>query len=353
MLNFLIIGDVHSADRNPPARIDNFFEDTFNLLKQIGIIAKKVKADAVFFLGDLFHHKQQKENSCYLIRNWIEVLKDYPPTYAIAGNHDEIYNNPDSIPQQPLGLLEASKALILLDERFDKSKTFLNGNIKVRIAGYPYDEKLGLTVCNIPKKDEDLLMVLAHIYAGPKREDLFGTPIYGYDEMMGFDADIFAFGHYHVDQGVTQRGKKHFINLGAITRGTLSEEDINREPKISWVRITNDAKYEIKKIKLRVRPKEEIFNLDLKQEVEEENQKIQEFIQKLKDEFETTDPIENINKKITSLNLEEDVRTMVYSYLETAGLKSDFLKQENVEINFEEDNDESESDDSIYWDEYN
>lgn len=344
MFNFIIVGDVHSSDKNPVSRIDNYFDDTFDLLNQISIISQKVKADAVFFLGDLFHHKAQKENSCNLIRSWVETLKKYPPVFAIAGNHDEIYNNPDLLFQQPLGLLAESGALILLDERFNKSKIFKNDKIKVRFAGYPYDEKLGLEVCNIKKGDEDLLIVLAHIYAAPKREDLCGTPIYGYNEMLNFDADIFAFGHYHKDQGVTKLDNKYFINLGAITRGSLSDEDIYRKPKVAWLQIQDKSNYTIKKIALKIKPADEIFNLSLKKEVEEENKHIEDFIEKLKQEFETSDPIKNINDKISQMNIEKEIKDKVYFYLEQAGLKNNLFKgeEENGELGIEWDGSEEE-----------
>ena len=315
MLNFLIVGDVHSADKNPKSRIDNYFEDTFNLIDQIGLIASKIEANGVFFLGDLFHHKSQKDNSCKLISRWIESLKNYPATYVIAGNHDESFNNPDTVPEQPLGLLQSAGAINLLDQRFEIDKVFTDRGVKVRFAGYPYEEKRGLDVCNIRKGPENLLVTLAHIYAGPKREDLFGTPIYGYDEMTNFESDIFAFGHYHKDQGITELEGKSFINLGAITRGSLSYEDITRQPKIAWLQVDQEGQYTIKKIKLKVKAADEIFDLEKKEKQEKERNDIEKFIESLDENLVTDSGKDSVYDSVKKLSLEKPVESMVLKYL--------------------------------------
>ena len=201
MFNFITVGDVHSADKNPSSRIGNYFEDVFDKLHQIELLARKIEADAVFFLGDLFHIKQQRDNSCRLISYWIELLKKYPATVGIAGNHDEIFNNPDTIPNQPLGVLASSGYLTLLNERHQRSKTFEKGGLRVKVSGYPYEKKLGISACDIKKEGEDILIVLAHIYAGITEKSFFEDIIYGYNEISKFDPDIFCLGHYHIDQG--------------------------------------------------------------------------------------------------------------------------------------------------------
>lgn len=333
MFNFITVGDVHSADKNPGARVGDYFIDTFDKLDQIAIIAEKVKADAVFFLGDIFHIKQQKENSCKLIANWIELLKTYPPTIGIAGNHDESFNNPETIPNQPIGVLEASGHLTLLDEKLDKHYIFEKAGIKIRVAGYPYEKKLGISACDIKKKDEDILIALAHIYAGPKEKDLFGETIYGYDKMVSFNPDIFCFGHYHVDQGVRKKGTKYFINLGAITRGSISKDDLERKPKVGWISINEKREITIKQIKLKVKPSNEIFNLELKEEIESENDQINAYIEKLKSEIEGTKVEANIAKQIGSLDLSTEVKDMVYHYLEKAGLEKGEIESSDILAN--------------------
>ena len=104
--------------------------------------------------------------------------------------------------------------------------------------------------------------------------------------------DIFVLGHYHSDQGIqifkNSNKDQIFINVGAISRGTLTEEDTKREPKIGIVSVIkneNKISYKCNVAKLKVRPVDEVFDIVTHERTKKEKKEAQEFVEKVKTEI--------------------------------------------------------------------
>lgn len=227
--------DVHLADKGPRTRTDDYAAALLDKLSQVGEIARKTGAVAVVDGGDFFHIKSPWKTSHDLLRRVMDVHREYPcPVYANVGNHDCVYGDLAYLHQQPLGVLFTAGVF----ERLYDSHEFLceKDGIKVRVVGVPYhgDKYDWDRMRAIKKRDGEFLVVALHLYATPgPNTTMFGSEdVVGYDFLRDeMDADLFLFGHWHKDQGVSQIAPGRFVvNTGSLSRGSLSEEHADRNP---------------------------------------------------------------------------------------------------------------------------
>jgi DNA repair exonuclease SbcCD nuclease subunit len=322
MTEFTLItaNDIHISDNGPRSRIDDFKTTVMEKISQIRLACIKLKADALIIAGDLYNLKNPAKNSHNLNQELIKEFRQFPcPILMIEGNHDLTANRLDSLPEQPLGVLFADGTLTQLrHEIIEKQGT------KISLVGVPYIDGMDLSKLQLPDKDDCVAQICAmHIYAGPKAMMLYKEQIYGYDELCRFSPDVFVLGHYHIDQGIQQVMGKHFINLGSITRGTLSDEDISHTPQIGVIKISVDDRgnpsYNIKSIKLKVRPASEVFDLVRREKENKENKDIQMFVEKLASEL-TSQAIQNksIEEVLNSMDMAKAVRDKVLYFISEA-----------------------------------
>ena len=278
---FITANDIHISDSNPRSRIDNFKESILDKLGQMRNACNKLAADGAIIAGDLFNIKNPAKNSHQLNQDLIRLFRQFKcPVYMIEGNHDLTANSLDSLTGQPLGVLFEDQTLIRLrEERIEK-----NG-VSISLVGIPYQDNLDLGRLKFPDRGNSVARIAAmHLYASPKADDLFGTKIHGYDEFLHLDADVFVIGHYHIDQGVVEHGGKWFVNIGALSRGTLREENIEHHPQIGFIKILaeeNKVSFNVQPIKLKIKPASEIFDLEKREEEKKEAQEIEIFVDKL------------------------------------------------------------------------
>lgn len=227
--------DVHLADKGPRTRTDDYAAALLDKLKQVGEIARETSAVAVLDGGDFFHVKSPWKTSHDLLRRVMDVHRDYPcPVYACVGNHDCVYGDLAYLHQQPLGVLFTAGVF----ERLYDAHEFHHeaDGVKVRVVGVPYhgDKYDYDRLKSIQKREGEFLVVVCHLYATPGPN----TTMFGSEDVVGYDfireemaADVVLFGHWHKDQGVMQIAPgRYVINVGSLSRGSLSEEHADRIP---------------------------------------------------------------------------------------------------------------------------
>lgn len=283
MIRLVTRTDVHMSDKSPSSRTDDWTATVLDKLAQVGQVAEKARAHAVLDNGDFFHIKSPMRNSHDLIRQVAEVHAAYPcPTYANVGNHDCVYGDIKYLNQQPLGVLFSTGVFQRCYNEHEA--VFEEGGVKVRVVGIPYH---GTTYemerfAQIKKGDEDYLVVMAHVLASPKGGSMFeGEDIVKYSDLADLDPDVFVFGHWHKDQGIVQMGDKVIVNVGSLTRGSLSQDDLERRPACS-VLLFSKQKVDAHIIRLRVAPVSEVFDLDKKIREEAREMTVEGFIDVLK-----------------------------------------------------------------------
>jgi predicted phosphodiesterase len=320
-MKFITINDLHLAGRAPVSRIDDYNDELFELLDQVALLAKKIEAKAVLIAGDIFHQKSRIPIAVLVrLLRWCDDLHlENIQVCAVAGNHDLIHDRIESLPTQPLGLVFATRAM----ENVAEYPVWLSDDgVPVGIYGLPYPaatewsawEGLGRAV--IPNGDT-VRIVLAHCFASPTGGSYFGEPVIPYVRLateMPFQ--FFVFGHDHSDGGAVRIGDKWFINLGAISRGSLAQDDIDREIKCA---IIDTAAGSVQQVRLQYRPASEIFDLDLKARRDRENVEIQAFVAQLKADLTTTaTQALSLDERLKALALSDAVLRRSLGYLAAA-----------------------------------
>ena len=318
-LSFLFRTDTHLQDNSPVSWKADYTEEIWNSLRQVGELAKKHEVNAVLDGGDYFHVKAPSKTSHHLVQKSITIHQDYKcPILMATGNHDIRYNNLETLERQPLGTLYAGKIFEQLDER-----VFEDGTLRVRVVGVPYNTNLTLTdMMGIQKRKGDThLIVVAHMLAAlrppPNVEDFWNEPVFSYESLVSRNGpDVFMLGHWHKDQGVEIVGGKYFVNQGALSRGSLVRENLERTPQVALIEFEG-SDLRVQTIKLEVAPASDVFDLEKKAVQERERQDIDQFVQRLVSEGEV-DPDQTIETNIQSLDFADEVRSEAIKYLEMA-----------------------------------
>lgn len=318
-LAFLFRTDTHLSDNSPISWKADYTEELWSSLEQVGALAKKYEVNAVLDGGDYFHVKAPTKNSHYLVQRTASIHRAYPcPTLVTTGNHDIRYNNLSTLERQPLGSLYASGVFEQLE-----SRVFEDGALRVRVVGVPYNPNLTLIdLMGIQKRKGDThLIAVMHTLAALKPpsavEDFWNEPVFAYESLVSRNGpDAFLMGHWHKDQGVEVVGGKYFVNQGAMSRGSLVRENLERIPKVALIEF-DGSELGVKLFPLDVAPASDVFDLEKKAVQERERKDIDQFVQRLVSEGEI-DPNQTIEANIQSLDFADEVRKEALRYLEMA-----------------------------------
>jgi DNA repair exonuclease SbcCD nuclease subunit len=268
-------------------------------------------------VGDLYNLKNPSRNSHALNRELIELFKKFKcPVYAIPGNHDLTADDLDTITAQPISVLFASGAVKNLRHEIIEKK-----GMKVSLVGIPFTKHFDLDKTKIPPKDDAVAQVcVMHLYAGPRAGNLFKERLYGYEELSVLGSDVYVIGHYHEDQGIEWIDKKCFINLGSISRGSLTEERLDHKPKFGLIKIT-ETEITAESIPIVIRPPEEVFDLEKRDEEIKQGLDIQKFVEHLAAEVNSSGVQKTtVEDHLKKMDLEKEVVDMVLSLIQEASL---------------------------------
>jgi DNA repair protein SbcD/Mre11 len=318
-LGFIFRTDTHVADKSPASWKGDYPEEIWSNLAQIGGLAKQHSATAVLDGGDYFHVKSASRNSHALIYRTASTHRDYPcPTWCVEGNHDLAYNNLESLDRQPLGVLYGCGVFNHLREA-----VFTDGGMQVRVVGVPYHPRraLGELLAIRKQPGDDFLIAVVHALAADnppeKVEDFFGEPVFRYSDLVSDDGpDVWSFGHWHRDQGVVEINGKRFVNQGAVSRGSLTHENVARTPQVSLIECEPTGII-VRTLPLVVAPASDVFDMERKERIETEKRSIDSFLEHLQQDT-NFDPTQSIDVNIHTLDFAADVRDLALKYLAEA-----------------------------------
>lgn len=324
-ISFLTFTDVHISDHSPQNRKGDYKRDILDKLEQIGKVGRKLGVDFYLCGGDLYDHKAPVRNSHNLNKELMGAFNSFgSPVYCTEGNHDLRNDSYVNFDEQPLAVLYESGALKQL-----RGTPIDKGDLSVHLRAFPFEETPNISEMPKAPKGVDCSVCVMHVYATPEGGNLFKQKLFSYNEISVLGDDIFLMGHYHVDQGVkilTSNNKNHhFINVGAISRGALSEDNIKRSPKICLVTIEkNDGKVSIRtqQVKLNVKSVDEVFDVAGKEEEKKKIQEAESFVDKLKENISENETGENnIDREVESLDVDQKIIAKVKYFISEASLK--------------------------------
>jgi DNA repair exonuclease SbcCD nuclease subunit len=317
-LALLFRTDTHVSDRSPVSWKGDYPSEIWSNLEQVGVLAKVHGVSAVLDGGDYFHIKAASRNSHALVERTARIHKEYPcKVWCVEGNHDMAYNNLETIEKQPLGVLYASHVFEHLRET-----VFEQDGLKVRVVGLPYSPFRKLEELQaLKKRDEDCLIAVVHQLAGADPpdnvEEFFGEPVFRYSDLVSSNGpDAFLFGHWHKDQGVVVNNGKYFVNHGALSRGALNKENVDRKPQVSLLEITSSG-LSVVTIPLDVAPAEDVFDFEKKERSEKEDVEIENFVGRLKNNVDY-DASCGIEENLSQMSFAKEIRDLALDYLEQA-----------------------------------
>ena len=228
----LILNDLHLRDKPPRNCSDEYLEDIFNILKFTAKLETALGLDAVIWAGDIFDHKMPSRNSHRLVLRAIEIVKMHKRLLILPGNHDISNDRLESIEeQQPLGVLYEAGA--------ERLEGWADG---LPVLGIPWQqrwEEEGVLeealfewreAKSSPGADLDKSLVVTHASIFPPGqapgvyESLDPADIAAAMGNQGY----LAYGHIHDNHGIYEVDGVTFSNLGAISRGSLTESNQER-----------------------------------------------------------------------------------------------------------------------------
>lgn len=330
---FVACNDLHLSDTNPVSRTDSYIDELFGLLDQMARLAHAQQATAILVAGDIFHHKA-KVSIPTLVRlvTWCRTLAAAGiDVVTIPGNHDLLHNRYESLESQALGLLYALGAMINVSQPQCPARTYLRGNdAVVHVGGVAFPDafeiekwRLANTAMPLFGHANSRRIVLGHCFASPEGGDYFGDPVLAYDDIYtACPADVYVFGHDHRDGGIMKldRGDPddpaYFVNLGAIARGSIAHDDINRTICCALIRI--GPQVTVQRVKLNAKPAADIFDLTAKAQRDADQQAIEQFVTTLQDTLATLGSGKSVEDHLAVLSLPNEVRTRMMRYIADA-----------------------------------
>jgi predicted phosphodiesterase len=220
-----------------------------------------LELDAVVWAGDVFDAKQPARSSHRLVLRAIEAVKRYKNLWVVVGNHDISNDRLETIKeQQPLGVL------------FEAGAHELDGwHPELPIFGVPWQQRWledGAAARALAGWKEEFTedelaksLVVTHAPIYPPAEargvkfELVDTSELA--EAMGNVGSLY-YGHIHEDHGVYEVDGVSFCNVGAISRGSLTEYNKKRSIKAAlWT--PEDGFFEID---LPHKPAEEVLLIE-------------------------------------------------------------------------------------------
>lgn len=318
MIRLVYRTDVHLAVQAPQSRTDDWATTVMDKLDQVGEIAREVQAQAILDNGDFFHIKMPSRTTHELVRRVAAAHAGYVPVYANVGNHDCKYGDYTFLHESPLGVLFDTG---VFRRCYDQHEVLFEvDGLKVRVVGVPYHGKKydrnRLTA--IVKGDEDYLVVMAHLLASQGGGEMFGSEdIISYSDLVNLDPDLWCFGHWHKNQGVTRVGGKVIVNIGSLTRGALTEDEVNRIPECAVLSFTK-AGIEVDQRPLKVQPASEVFDLVGRTRQEARAMTVDAFVESVRTTL-TARPSESLFDQVRAMDAPDEVKERIIGYLEAEG----------------------------------
>lgn len=319
MTKILCVGDIHVMDKPPVNCTETYTEDIIDLLYQIADLERSLDVDAVVWAGDIFDHKQPIRNSHNLVIKMIEVVKAYRNLWILAGNHDLMNNRLETLDtHQPLGVLYAAGAQKLDGWHKD-----------LPLFGIPWQQDWETdteTVCEpwtqAQNQDLEKSLLVTHVSMFPPKlaegVPYEHIPAERFAGAMGGKGSMY-YGHIHDYHGQFTVDGVEFSNVGAISRGSLTESHLNRKVLVAlWDSEAEGSKFT--EIELDYKPASAVFRVQHAEEKKAVNTDLAEFVKAIGSQTLDISSTASIISHIQSMDAEKPVKKKAIEFLESVSV---------------------------------
>lgn len=320
MTRIICVGDIHVRDTSPSSRREGYREDIIKKLEYIADLEKKIKADAVIWAGDVFHFPTPSRTSHATVLRMLEVVEKFNNVYVVPGNHDILNDRLDSISEkQPLGVLIHGGLKIL--DGWDED---------LPIFGVPWQQDWIINESAPSRAFEafrrgaeggrdlshSLAVTHAPIYPPAEQQSTIFEllPTAGENSVaaaMGGKGSLY-YGHIHEDHGVFEDGGVTYCNVGALSRGSLHEYNLEREIQVA---IWDSEKGFIPHV-IPHKPASELFLLEEHVEAVAERKNLDAFLEDVGSSQIAISSVESVQQHVRELpNVDEKVKKLAVEIL--------------------------------------
>lgn len=262
MATYGLLSDAHLTRRAPANCTDSYLPDLMDLMVQAFGVFREREVAAAVIAGDLFHHKAPTRTDHSIVRELGRLFRAAEfDVWVTPGNHDMQNDRQDSVGStQPLGVLFDTGVAHCLDG-------WMGGDHPV--FGVPWQQHWSaerIAECLEPWAEQaaerSLVVTHAPIYppsCEPRYPGAELTPADWWAHALRDLSETHSvfYGHIHERHGVWTRGGVTFCNNGALSRGSLGEDNLTRDIGVTlW---TPGGGFEF--VQLDARPAEEVFRL--------------------------------------------------------------------------------------------
>lgn len=257
-MRLVYLTDTHIQSGSPDNRKDNFLETLYEKLAEVVSICRQLKTDFVIHGGDVFDNPRPDHLSLELFQWFLKELN--LPVYCVAGNHDLINQNLESLENTALGYLYRKRFIKLF---MPGEKVYLNDGFSVlQITGQHFyggmDRLKNSRDYMVKKMECDLAIHVVHGMLLPKAFS-DKVPCTLISEISGTEADFTLGAHAHLGyHEITEN--RFFLNPGALSRLTNLKKELVRIPSVLFMDIGRETSYSFIKLNC-TRPGEEVIDI--------------------------------------------------------------------------------------------
>lgn len=319
----ILVGDIHLSDRPPSSCNEGYTDDILDMLSYIAKLEKALKADAVVWAGDIFHHKQPSRTSHGTVLKLMKVAQEYDNLWVVTGNHDISSDRLDSLEKQPLGVLYAAGVLQELNGWHPTLPIFgvpwqqhwlAPGTPEEALDYWREDAKAMEGGSNANK----LVVTHAPIYPPTVADNVLFelVPLAGaggLSEAMGNEGYLY-YGHIHEPHHIFDVDGVTYANMGSISRGSLHEYNLARKIQVAfWT-----PEHGFVPVDIPHKPASEVFKLAEAKEKKEEKMSLDSFLADVGNATLDISSTGTIIDHIRNMEVEEPVKKTAINLLEEA-----------------------------------
>ncbi len=303
----ILTADWHIRESIPTCRTDNFYQTQKRKLEWIAGLSHEYEIP-VILAGDLFH---KWKTSPQLESLAIQILDDcfghgYGNVFCIPGNHDLPNHSVKEIKRSSYFVVYKSN--VLANDWFGDRILF--SDLYPTLKSVIYSFAFGQEIENVEREDGVLKICVAHqlTYDSKKpwadcKADSAKSLLKKYD---GYDLIVVGDNHQSF---VTEYEGRLLVNPGCITRQTGAFVNFKPSVYIWYSDNTVERKY--------IPIEKEVINRDHLKKVEERNEKLDAFVETLKDNKDIDlNFIENLKKYVDSNDIKDKIVNKLWEHVE-------------------------------------